>query len=174
MQLPFMPSSSSHPRSVARTSSFSSSALASSAVVVVVLFWGTSSGIMGMLQRKRWPSSTTASYVCSSASSAFGASAGLSRFDSSCVSCELAIDELELGDACCERSDVASFSVMYESGHITSYCHRISISSQCTSHAYAPHLRKCEYVVKDAECVLACERYAQDRRKRPKVPHVEM
>jgi hypothetical protein len=123
MQLPFMPSSSSHPRSEARTSSFSSSALASSAVVV--LFCGTSSGIMGMLHRKRWPSSTTASYVCSSASSAWGASDGLSRFDSSCVSCELAIDELELGDVCWDRRDVASFSVTYVSGHTTSYCRHV-------------------------------------------------
>jgi hypothetical protein len=29
--------------------------------------------------------------------------------------------ELELGDAVCERSEVASFSVTYVSGHITSY-----------------------------------------------------
>jgi hypothetical protein len=64
--------------------------------------------------------------VCSSASSPAGMSVGLSRFDSSCVSCELGIDELELGDACCERRDVASFSLMYESGHITSYCHHVS------------------------------------------------
>jgi hypothetical protein len=59
--------------------------------------------------------------VCSSASSPGDDCADLSRFDSSWVSCELGIEELELEEACWERSEVASFSEMYVSGQITSY-----------------------------------------------------
>jgi hypothetical protein len=46
--------------------------------------------------------------------------AGLSRLDSSCVSCEPGVAELELGDAW-ESRKVASFSVTKVSGHKTSY-----------------------------------------------------
>ena len=50
----------------------------------------------------------------------------LSRLESSCVSCDPGVTELELGDPLARR-DVALFSVINVSGHKTSYWGRVSV-----------------------------------------------
>lgn len=51
---------------------------------------------------------------------------GLSRLESSCVSCDPGVAELELGDPLARR-EVASFSVINVSGHKTSYSGHVSV-----------------------------------------------